>query len=747
MARTKASSKRPRPRSPPDVPDGTRAPASFVASNLHLFGFGSSDALMQAVRELTENALDSGAARVCVRLRAVPPAEGGVPLRPGGWALWEVSVEDDGRGVAAMALLHGVFSTTKAGGGAAAPAPGAVAPALGRYGVGLKAAILFAQGSVEALLRSEAAGAAGGGGGGGGGGGPPAAGGSPLLAAFARCPLLVATSRAGEPGVRAARVGVDAAGGAAREEPAAAPARVRAGGGGTAAALTFAFPAGTPASAAAARELLAYGARLALAPARRASVWLSLDCEALAALLPPRGGGSGSGSDPAPPRLPPPADVLPWQRAPAPPPAARARTLLAEGEPSADPALHRFALCVRSGLPAPCVARGEARAAGGARVTVWALLTPVGAGPAGAGGGGGGGAPRGLVHVLRFAEGVPLLRGAPACALTRGVTEGVAWAAQFGFSVAPLQPSGGGGGRLLSARAAAALLERHPAAPAPAGGGGGGAGVDGPGAFLAAAAVAGRPGAPFEVLRLLVDARAGGGTLHFGDLCKTHLAEGDGEGEGEGEGGGGGGGALAGGGASLAAAAADAALAAMVALRAQQPAGALLPAEEQQRALLVKVYLPGAVAALEGAVARAGAGSLLAEGAARLAAAAGGGGGGGGGGGVHAALFAELRRRLGAFAAAALGAAAAAAPALAPPPPHAALLALAEASGAEAGGVGCPPRGPLAGGGGGGGGEGEGAAAAWAAAEAADEWAAADEALARQRAAEAREARRGARRG
>jgi hypothetical protein len=469
--------------------------------------------------------------------------------------------------------------------------------------------------------------------------------------------------------VRAARYGLRAADGAPHVEAEAPPLRralpeplglLR--GSGTAVSLHFALPAGTPASAAAAGEVCAYAARLALAPRRRgASVRFSLDCDALAALLAaPR----------APvPRPPPPwaaaaapGNVLPWARAPAPP--APCVTVLALGEPTEDAALHRFALCQRTGLPAPCVARGAAEAAGGASVVVWALLTMGGGGDGG--GGGAGGAPRPCVHVLRYAEGVPLLRNAEQCALTRGVVEGVAWGAGFGFNLEPLVPQRGGGGgegggARLPARAATALLGRHPAAlsaaaaatPAPDS-----AAVDGAGAYVAGAAVAGFPPAPWDCLRLLVDARAGGGAggaLTFGDFTKTHLVEGAGEE------------ALAGGGATLAAAAAGAAAAAVAALRSQLPPGdAFAPAEEQQRSLLLRVYLPGVVAALEGAVARSGGASALRAGAALIAGAP--PGAPGQGDALPGALSALLRRKLGAFAAAALGAAA---PGARPSPPAA----------------------------------------------------------------------------
>jgi hypothetical protein len=736
----------------------SRTPASFVSSNLPLFGFGPRDALVQALRELTENSLDSGAGSVSVRLRLVPVDEGGVPALPGGWALWEIAVEDDGRGVADAALLHGVFSTTKAGGcvaaapeaaaGAAPPATAAAtaAAALGRYGVGLKAAILFAQSSVASLLRSAAGVAAELEDGGGGGGG------SRTLSARARCPLLAATSLAGEQGVRAAHLGVDAADGTPREEPvAAAPTRLegRAGGGGTAVALTFAYPAGTPASGAAAGELAAYCARLAFAPRQGATVHFSLGGCALAALLPPRGGAAP----------PPPADAAaaaaavwppPWAAPPGAlrPAGAGGFTLRADGEASGDEAMHRFGLCQRAAVPPRCVARGEAAAAGGGRVVVWALLAPLAAAGGARMGGGSRAAP---VHVLRFAEGVPLLRNAHACALTRGAVEGVAWAAEFGLRLEPLQRGGGsgggeegggggggGGGGRLTARATAALLARFPAAPATCGRVDTAA-VDGPGAFLAASAVEGYPDVPWEGLRLLVDARGGStGGLSFGDLTKTHLLSCGGGGErGDGDGGRGGGGGGGDSDSSLAGAAADATLTAMRALRSQQPPGFLLPAEQQQRALLVRVYLPGVVAALEGALVRVGAGSLLAAGVARLMAA----GGGGGSATLAAAVTAQLRRKLGAFAAAALGGgggagsavAAAAAPAL---PSAAELLAIA---GAVGGASSAPAAGGAA--------AADGGNEAWAEAEALDAWDEADAALARLRAAELRGERREARQG
>ncbi len=126
-----------------------RSAAAFVGDNAALVGFDTpARALAQSVKELVENSLDARATRVSV---AVGPADGSGGGSGGAPRSWLLSVEDDGDGLPADAvgrLVGGVFATSKA----------ATEGVSGRYGVGLKAVILHAQRSEQRPLEGATGG-------------------------------------------------------------------------------------------------------------------------------------------------------------------------------------------------------------------------------------------------------------------------------------------------------------------------------------------------------------------------------------------------------------------------------------------------------------------------------------------------------------------------------------------------------------------------------------------------------------
>jgi trimeric autotransporter adhesin len=273
-------------------------------------------------------------------------------------------------------------------------------------------------------------------------------------------------------------------------------------------------------------------------------------------------------------------------------------------------------------VPRSCVAHGRAGGGGGCEARVFVVLTPVQPPPSRT-------TPAplapspdtvssdllthaqrrnntaGLVHVLRFANAVPLLASPSTCALTRGAVDAVDWA-QVGLSLVPL--AGGAGLTWLTARARAELIAL-PAAPAASGDGGDTVSVDAPGAYLAQSAVPDFPLVPFTCLRILIDVSGGGGAgapLPFGDLTKTHVLDqastvdvGGGDDDG--------------GGRpppppcpTVSSTVAAAVAAALQALRASLPPGLLEPSDVLQRRLLTAVYLPSIAEHLAAVVRQAG---------------------------------------------------------------------------------------------------------------------------------------------
>lgn len=215
-------------------------------------------------------------------------------------------------------------------------------------------------------------------------------------------------------------------------------------------------------------------------------------------------------------------------------------------------------------------------------------MTPDGGGGGGGGSGGSGGenAPpasreSALIHILRFSCGVPLIKGASACALTRGASDNQIWS---GIGLTLERAARGPPSRrtiaALSGAPAAPLARRSSVA------------VDAPGAFIASSSVIGFPLVPFAEARVFIDARGtpGAPPLAFTDLSKTSLRLGRG--------------------ARCPAALTRVALkTAFVTLRAQLPANLLEPASARHVRLLRDVYLPDIAAQLVAALSDAGEGS------------------------------------------------------------------------------------------------------------------------------------------
>jgi hypothetical protein len=537
-----------------------RSSESFLATNLGLVGFGQSGApLLQAVRELTENAIDAGAGRLSVRLSLAPAQR--VPPQ-GGQVVYIIEVEDNGCGISSHALaslLGNVFSSTKAP---------CAAGSFGRYGVGVKAALLYATRSLQELGSPDAT------------------------------PLHIVTSTLEDDHVTSARVGL----GGEPLAPLVACERYLKGDislKGTLARLVLAADASTANALASGEELLAYFTRIALIPrVGGATIEVFISPEAADALgfsgSVREGGRMGLLAAPTPApvsafplgvlsriandalengRRAAAAGVRALLQGPPPPaggdggtsllngddadggedeggglpdaPAQGGWSLRSEGVSSArgwqERGRAQLARALR--VPLSCVSVGTARGtrAASAEVRVWIALTPDAAGGDGGGdgsgdgggcGGGDGGGPAppppasresALVHVLRFASSVPLLRGAGACALASGAAERAAWA-DAGLALARCAPRGGG----AASRRALATLRAAPAAPPRAGARHCcSARVDAPGAWTASSAIAGFPLVPFAVLRVLVDARparGGGAPLEFTDLGKSAVA-------------------------------------------------------------------------------------------------------------------------------------------------------------------------------------------------------------------------------
>lgn len=117
----------------------------FLQRNLELLGFGNArDALVQCVKEVFENAMDavlaSDSAREMLRIRVRNDAQ-----RPQ-WI--EIECTDTGSGIRTHEITQlccGAFATTKASRRSPDDTPTKAAPTSGKYGVGLKAAMLYSQ--------------------------------------------------------------------------------------------------------------------------------------------------------------------------------------------------------------------------------------------------------------------------------------------------------------------------------------------------------------------------------------------------------------------------------------------------------------------------------------------------------------------------------------------------------------------------------------------------------------------------
>ena len=241
-------------------------------------------------------------------------------------------------------------------------------------------------------------------------------------------------------------------------------------------------------------------------------------------------------------------------------------------------------------VPLACVAVAAARAKAessliSAEVRVWIALTP----ERGLGGGAGVASPASrecaLVHILRFASGVPLLGfGAGTCALSRGAADASVWAS-IGLTLERAA-------RGTASRRTAAALSAAPAAPTPHARRS--VSVDAPGAWIASSAVVGFPLVPFAEARVLIDISSAPGAppQAFTDLAKVALRLGRGA-------------------RCPAALTRVATRSAFAALRAQLPANLLEPASVRHLRLLRDVYLPDVAAQLAAALGDAGEGSSV----------------------------------------------------------------------------------------------------------------------------------------
>jgi hypothetical protein len=565
-----------------------RSSATFLASHLGLAGFGDTDSpLVQAVRELTENALDSHATRVRVQVTL------GKPLcSRGGCTNYLIEVEDNGCGLPSdtlETLLGSVFSSTKAGGAAGGAANGGGrggGRGFGRYGIGVKAALLYASSSLELLGIPNAT------------------------------PLFIATATAEATSLTSAYLGI---GGLPLSVKVIDRRELSKEGGdddnikdlhGTFIRLSLSADAYTARARIAGDELQAYFARFALLPrAGGADIEFSLDTAASLALCCNDGNSALIVPTPARSFSHIANEALVNGREAI---AVANQSLGTGGGAAAGPNLEdissgisinapgiehvpgwqikgREQLARALRVPLACVAVAAARAATTGpmvEVRVWIVMTPDGSGGDGGGGGDGNAPPASresaLIHILRFSCGVPLIRGASACALSRGAIDNQSIWSGIGLTLERAA-------RGAPSRRTVAALSAAPAAPLARRS----VMVDAPGAWIATSSVGGFPLVPFSEARVFIDARGtpGAPPLAFTDLSKTSLR-------------------LGRGGARCPAALTRVALkSALATLRTQLPANLLEPASARHVRLLRDVYLPDIAAQLVAALSDAGEGS------------------------------------------------------------------------------------------------------------------------------------------
>ena len=163
----------------------------------------------------------------------------------------------------------------------------------------------------------------------------------------------------------------------------------------------------------------------------------------------------------------------------------------------------------------------------------------------------------GVIHIVRYANSIPLLTTSAECALTLGATDSVQWGQRFGLSLTPLfsieeitldegkkkkkkttastknkasssssEGGGGGGGgeavKILP-RKLLDCMNQHPAARVSAAFSADTSKLDAEGAYSARSCITDAVTVPFGSLRIFINVT--GSSLLFGDLKKTHILD------------------------------------------------------------------------------------------------------------------------------------------------------------------------------------------------------------------------------
>jgi len=456
-------------------------PLNFISDNLPLFGFGTTaSGNVQTVRELIENALDSRPTNLNVSVGSA-----------------FLTVEDNGNGVKDISLLTSVFHSTKTRrvGEVGGSGENSLQSSLdvGRYGCGLKAAMVFA-------CRSGL-----------------------------QFPLFLASSSSSGR-FWAGQFGVDGVKSLSElEKPESALQ-------GTFAQMSLSMSYPCPEMVA---ELFSYIQKLFLLPRPNLTIRFTIPLKTLERLLLKQLPGS-----PVPSSMPFHNSSLDIYRALSgggvtattgvvdPNVLCLSSAVFSESALSGKEAIKAH-LASAFGIPLHYVAHSQRGA-----VTVWVAMTPLTAQPSTSGVG-----KREMtapilsrpIHILRFANGVPLLRNGRICSLRKGF-EGVDWAEEFCLALSQPAPLVNPNPRSIHLKKLKATLTLHPAVPwhpsllmCLEGGNflrlsDDTALLDSQELYLATSSVLNAPMPHFSSLHVLLNAEGGvKGALSFGDLSKTFL--------------------------------------------------------------------------------------------------------------------------------------------------------------------------------------------------------------------------------